>query len=73
MTKQFALIRAGLNSSEPGEIVGEYTSESGALRAGENLIGTTGEIGLYVAQRKADGRFEGRLEARDRRESTQHL
>jgi hypothetical protein len=29
---------------------------------------TTGEIGLYVAHRKADGSWESRLEARDRRD-----
>lgn len=62
---KFALIRADLNSSE-SEIISQHRTEAAADRALDKL----GNVrGCYVAHRKADGEFESRLEARDRREN----
>jgi len=68
MTKQFALIRADLNSSE-SEVISTHKTSDLAYKAAAKFDGTTGAIGLYVAARKADGQWESRLEARDRLEA----
>lgn len=63
----FALIRADLNSNE-SEIISQHRTQAAAEKAAERFAGTTGEIGLYIAQRRTDGKWETRLEARDRME-----
>ncbi len=62
-----ALIHADLNSNG-AEIISQHHTEAAAEKAAGKYAGTTGEIGLYIAQRKADGEWESRLEARDRME-----
>jgi hypothetical protein len=64
MTK-FALIRADLNSNE-SEIISQHRTEAAAIDAHDKLANARG---CYVAHLKADGQYETRLEARDRREN----
>jgi hypothetical protein len=61
----YAVIIADLNSSALGRIVSTHKTQDGAERA----IDKIDDRGAYIAQRKADGEWERRLEARDRRES----
>lgn len=61
----FALIRADLNSSE-SEIISQHRTQATAEKAANRFAGTTGEIGLYIAQRTTSGEWETRIESRDR-------
>lgn len=61
---QYAVIRADLNSSW-SEVISQHKTEAAAERA----IYKLGNVrGYYLAHRKANGEYESRLEARDRRE-----
>jgi hypothetical protein len=61
----YAVIIADLNSSDLGRIVSTHATEAAADKAFYALP----DRGAYVAHRKANGEWERRLEARDRRES----
>lgn len=58
----FAVIRADLNSSE-AVILSQHRTQAAAEKSADEY---RGDVGVYVAHRKADGQFETRLEARDR-------
>lgn len=60
---QYAVICADLNSSESA-IISQHKTDAAADRA----LSKHGNVrGYYVALRKADGEFETRLEALDRK------
>jgi hypothetical protein len=60
---KFAVILCDLESSQLSEVLSTHRSDIAATRALPDIPGA------YVAQRKADGEWETRLEARDRREA----
>lgn len=61
----YAVIIADLNSSELGRIVSTHRTIATAERA----IDKIDDRGAYIAHRNADGEWERRLDALDRRES----
>lgn len=58
---KYAVIVADLNGSGLGQIISEHRSEDAADKRLPDVPGA------YISSRKADGEWETRLEARDRR------